>query len=28
MMTHPSGLFQDTKFRPLGRTGSSNFYTR
>ena len=27
MLTHPSGLFRNTKFRPLGGAGPSNFFT-
>jgi len=28
MLTHPSGLVRNTKFRPLGGAGPWNFYTR
>ena len=28
MLTHPSGIFRETTFRPVGGAGPSNFYTR
>ena len=28
MLTHPSGIFRETTFRPIGGAGPSNFYTR